>query len=76
MEREYQGRKVVIAKLDRKVLAVALEGTGYDWAAYIGAVEGANHEAEWEAVLTLGSKLSSKIALAIFSEFSELRYRD
>jgi len=76
MEREYQGRKVVIAKLDRRVLAVAAEGTGHDWAAYIGAVEGTNHEAEWQAVYEQGSKLPSTIAFAIFSEFPELTYRD
>jgi len=77
MQREYEGRKAIIAKLDRKVLAVAIQGTGYDWAAYIGAVEGQNHEVEWQAVAKEGSKLPGRIALAIFAyQFPGLMYRE
>lgn len=76
MERTLDGSKAIIAKLDRKVLAVALEGRGPDWAAYIGAVEGDNHELEWEKVARDGNKLNKQIAVAIFPELSKKPYRD
>jgi hypothetical protein len=57
--------------LDSKVLAVAVQG-GHplEWAAYIGAVPGENHLAEYEAVYRHGSKLSEKVAQAIFPYFA------
>lgn len=76
MERKLDGVNAIIAKLDRRVLAVAVEGAGPDWAAYIGAVEGMNHELEWEKVAKEGNKLSKQIADAIFPELSKRLYRD
>ena len=39
--------------LDIRVIAVAKEGFVHDWAAYIGAVEGNNHEEEWKKFLNM-----------------------
>ena len=61
--------------LDRKVLAVAIEGAVKDWAAYIGAVHGENHEDEWHDVKSYGSKLRKEIAELLFPEFRDLRWR-
>ena len=57
--------------LDSKVLAVAVQG-GHpsEWAAYIGAVPGVNHRAEYEEVYRHGTKLSEEVAKAIFSDFA------
>lgn len=76
-ETEYQGRKVVVAKLDRTCLAVAVEGSGHDWAAYIMGVPGVKHETEWLDVMNNGNKLSEEIAVAIFGkdEFQNRMYR-
>jgi len=53
--------------LDTKVIVVASQGgRGDDWAAYIGAVKGECHDQEWKDVLEHGTKLSQKIAEAIF----------
>jgi hypothetical protein len=52
--------------LDTKVLAVATVGPVEDWSAYIGAVEGENHEEEAKKVAAEGSKLSYALAKIIF----------
>jgi len=57
--------------LDRKVLAVAVKGSVNDWAAYIGAVQGDNHQRECEEVARNGSKLPRKVAEILFPEFAE-----
>lgn len=60
--------------LDYRVIAAAstrIEGT---WKAYIGAVEGINHNNEYEEVLKYGSQLSEEIARTIFPSFSEIPY--
>lgn len=61
--------------LDMHVLAVAVAGDIGDWAAYVDAVEGENHDIEWQEVAKKGSKLSRKIASAIFPQFDPDRYR-
>ena len=38
-----------------------------DWAAYIDAVPGMNHEAEYEAVLKFGNKISKAMAETLFA---------
>ena len=68
-------KQVRYIALDRKVLVVAVEGEVNDWAAYIGAVEGNNHEIEWLEVKEHGSKLSRTVAEAIFPDFINLDWR-
>lgn len=62
--------------LDNKVIAVASQGWVGDWAAYIGAVEGRDHEGEWFLVMEYGTKLPQDIAEALFPEFKMLHWRD
>lgn len=59
--------------LDKKVLVIASvnKGKNPEWAAYIGAVEGKNHEEEWEYVSKHGTKLSKPIAELLFPEISK-----
>ncbi len=61
--------------LDVRVIAVATEGYAEDWAAYIGAVEGKNHQQEWQEVKDTGTKLPKAIAEVLFPEFKDLNYR-
>lgn len=57
--------------LDSKVLAVAVRGgRGDDWTAYIGAVEGNNHEEEAVKVAAEGSKLPCVIAEKLFPDWA------
>ncbi len=46
-----------------------------DWAAYIGAVIGWNHDEEWEEVADLGDKLTEEIAIAIWPSLKDIPYR-
>ena len=46
-----------------------------DCACYIGAVQGKNHDAEAKKIAEEGSKLSFKIAKAIFPNIKESEYR-
>jgi hypothetical protein len=62
--------------LDSKVLVVAKEGAVRDWAAYIGAVPGEDHELEWHLVLRDGSKLPREVAEILFPRFCDLTWRD
>jgi len=62
--------------LDQRVIVVAIEGHANDWAAYIGAVAGKNHQEEWKEVLAQGSKLSRELAEFLFPEFKDLQYRE
>lgn len=61
--------------LDTYVIVVAVEGEIEDWAAYIGSVEGHNHDVEWLEVRDNGSKLPENVAVALFPDFMYLRYR-
>lgn len=66
---------VIYKALDRCVLAVAVinEHDKYgDWAAYIGAVPGENHEIEKESVAAHGTKLSKKVAELYFGGTIEI----
>jgi hypothetical protein len=64
--------------LDKQVIAVASATPEVgDWAAYIGAVAGKNHEEEWEEVRDNGSKLSHDIARILFPHFDKkFHWRD
>lgn len=61
--------------LDRQVIVVAVEGAIGDWAAYIGAVKGDNHDHEYEQIAKTGNKVSEEIARAIFPAIKGLHYR-
>lgn len=64
-------REVVYKALSQHVIAVAVINTDVrDWAAYIDAVPGYNHEEEYMLIVSYGNKLSRKIAEAIFPEIS------
>ena len=57
--------------LSMKVLAVSVaryrdDGTLFDWAAYVDAVEGQSHEREYKRVAEVGSKLPKDVAVLLF----------
>ena len=60
--------------LDRRVLAVCKTRCEGTWAAYIGAVEGQNHDREQKDVLREGTKLPKAVAVSIFGDFGGLPY--
>ena len=60
--------------LASRVIAVAQTRIICEWAAYIDAVPGRNHNEEYEAVLNYGEKLPEVVARALFPEFDEVRY--
>jgi hypothetical protein len=61
--------------LDRNVLVVVRVGQADDWAAYIGAVPGKNHDHEEEIVAREGSKLPRETATLLFPQFDPAKYR-
>ena len=68
--KEFEGRKVEVKALDCKVLAIAIEWTNLKaWTAYINAVLGKDHEAEWEEAMHHGSRLDESVAKAIFPDW-------
>ena len=76
MKKEPRTHYVAWKALDCRVLVVAVEGYAHDWAAYIGAVEGKNHNEEVEEVARHGSKLSRELAEFLFPQFKDLQYRE
>lgn len=63
--------------LDSKVLAVAVIGEFGDWAAYIGAVAGKNHDIEMVEVARSGSKLPLNVAKLLFPNHAKnYKWRD
>jgi hypothetical protein len=60
--------------LASKVIVTAKTRVEGAWVAYIDAVQGQSHEAEWHTVLTHGNKLWERVALAIFPEFEGIPY--
>ena len=68
----YEGRHTRYRALAREVLVVAVQGgRGDDWAAYIGAVPGMDHDREWEEVARSGSKLPREVAEVLFWDFAD-----
>lgn len=65
---------VVVAALDRRVLAVAKTRIEGAWSVYCGSVRGECHSREYFEVLEEGSKLSETIARAIFPRFVDVPY--
>lgn len=68
-------KRVRYTILGQNVIAVAKEGGNNDWAAYIDAVPGINHEVEAEHVMTNGEKLRENVARVLFPEFRDLEWR-
>jgi len=64
-------KRVRYLALDKRVLAVAVEGSVGDWTAYIGAVAGKNHAEEYLEVYLHGSKLYQPIAEILFPDFAK-----
>ena len=64
-ERQYHYRA-----LASRVLVVAMENER-DWAAYIDAVPGHNHENEFMTVLDAGNKISKELATMLFPGLAE-----
>jgi hypothetical protein len=63
--------------LNTHVLVVAVIDEEYNnFATYIGAVAGQNHDNEYLAVARSGSKLVEPIARAIFPSLADSEYRD
>ena len=63
--------------LDRRVLVVAVETEGMDWAAYIDAVDGISHEKEYMSVAQTGTKVTEKMGTMLFPRLAEkLPWRD
>ena len=67
-------RKLNSVALSRKVLAVSVDN-GHDWAAYIDAVPGINHDNEDEQVSRTGTKLSKEVAKVLFPNMDMAKWR-
>ena len=67
------------AALSQYAIAVAVvnyeDGQLFDWACYIDAVKGDNHENEMEAVARSGCKQSTKLATLLFPHIPIENYR-
>jgi hypothetical protein len=61
--------------LAKHVLVVAVDDESGEWAAYIDAVKGRNHETESEEVARTGTKLPKEIAEILFPAWKNLRWR-
>jgi len=66
--------------LSSKVLAVAVinyteDNQLFDWAVYIDAVPGMDHENEYVSVAAVGAKQSKYIAIALFPRYDINKYR-
>lgn len=68
-----------IRALDHKVLVVAVaqykNKTLRDWTAYVGAVEGVNHEREYNSVVETGTKIKKEWAFELFNHLSKDKWR-
>jgi hypothetical protein len=72
--------RYVYRSLNTRVLIVASVsyfGTYViDWAAYIGAVPGVNHDNEYKPVAESGSKADKPVAEHYFPQFKKYNYRN
>ncbi len=62
--------------LDKYILAVAIRLPENCWTAFVGAVQGRDHDTESREVLDRGTRLSEPVAIAIFPEFQGREYRE
>jgi hypothetical protein len=63
----------IYSALDRNILCVATPSP-VGWIAYIGIVEGRNHDEEMQGVVDSGTPLMEGIARAIFPRFEKVEY--
>lgn len=59
--------------ITRNILVVATRTVG-GWKAYIGIVEGRDHNAEWKDVLSVGDTLNESLARFLYPEFKDAPY--
>ena len=72
----YQAPRSDRVALARDVLAVAVPGVVEDWAVYIGAVPGENHDMEESLVAREGCKARKALACLLFPQFDPSKYRE
>lgn len=61
--------------LASRVLAVCVCGTAGDWAVYIDAVPGKDHQLEKEDVLLVGNKVKKELAFILFPLMDKKKFR-
>jgi hypothetical protein len=71
-----RGTTYFVRSLACRVLAVASMDDHGDWAVYIDAVPGKNHDAEWAAVAANGDKQDKNLACALFPSLEQKPYRE
>lgn len=59
--------------ITRNILVVATRTVG-GWKAYIGIVEGKNHNDEWRSVLDFGDTVQESLARFLYPEFKDAPY--
>jgi len=59
--------------ITRNILVVATRTVG-GWKAYIGIVEGRNHNEEWKDVLNVGDTVQESLARFLYPEFEGAPY--
>jgi hypothetical protein len=76
---ELDTKQYIHYALDSKILAVAVvvekNNKPIEWSAYIGIVEGKDHNNEYLEVVKNGTKLSKAIALSIWPIFEHIEWR-
>jgi hypothetical protein len=75
-ERESWTPRTGYRALDSKVLVVFRSRIEGAWAAYVGAVEGRSHRAEWPGVLDSGTKLPEHLARGVWGCFENVPYAE
>lgn len=69
-------KKCAYYVLDNHVIAVAAEGYADDWAAYIGQMAGDSLDTDVHSVRRTGRKLPYEVAIILFPQFKDLKWRD
>jgi hypothetical protein len=69
----HEGRTCQVRVLNREILVVATYTVG-GWKAYIGIVQGKNHNKEWQQVLQTGDTLAEDVARFLFPDFTDMSY--
>ena len=73
-EAETWQRTVTYRALHSRVLIVAVTRVSAEWSAYCVPVPGRSHDAEKHFWQTEGCKVSRKLAITLFPEYTELPY--
>ncbi len=75
IESKPAGTVLMTKAMASRVLAVVVKGDVDDWAAYIAAVPGKDHEQEKTYVAGSGDKLDKRIAADLFPALDIAKYR-